>query len=364
MPLRRPIRRLAVVLPVVAAFVAALVAAPAQAQPSPRKPLGKFVVVDAGRGIQYLLPSLAKKLGYFDDEGLQVEIINAGSGTDATAALTSGQADVIQTGLPHIVATNEKGLQLWAIAPAIEAYTLSVVVANEVLEKTGVKPDSTLAAKMKALAAVKAKIAITRPGASTDLFMRYLCLETKVDCEKDLDLIPLGAVGPTAAAFEQRRIVAFVRSHPDVDISAARSRGTILISGPAGHVPSLKGYLYLMFATSDRQIRDRGEHLTAFLRGIGKALKFIQAHPDAARAIALEYTGTGIDRAVFDSAWAQSLPAFPKDLVIDAEGVATTFKVLEKLEGEAPKIDPRKVYRTDLAETATKAISSFVPKAP
>ena len=83
-----------------------------------------------------------------------------------------------------------------------------------------------------------------------------------------------------------------------------------------------------------------------------------------ARAIALEYTGTGIDRAVFDSAWAQSLPAFPKDLVIDAEGVATTFKVLEKLEGEAPKIDPRKVYRTDLAETATKAISSFVPKAP
>lgn len=336
----------------------------AWAQSSPSRKLGKFVVVDAGRGIQYFLPSLARRLGYFDDEGLQVEVINAGSGTDATAALTSGQADIIQTGLPHIVSTNQKGLQLWALAPTIEAYTLSIVVANEVLQKTGVTPESPLAAKMKALASVKARIAITRPGASTDLFMRYLCLEAGVDCDRDLDLIPLGSVGPTAAAFEQRRVVAFVRSHPDVDISAAKARGTILISGPGGHIPSLAGYLYLMLATSERQIRSRGEHLAAFLRGVGKAMKFVQAHPDAARALAYEYTGAGIERAVFDAAWAQSLPAFSRELVIDAQGVASTFKVLEKLEGEVPKIDPKKVYRTDLSEAASKAIASFKPNLP
>lgn len=341
-----------------------LLAAPARAQQAPRKNLGKFVVVDAGRAIQYLLPSLALRLGYFEEEGLQVEITNAGSGTDATAALTSGQADIIQTGLPHIVATNEKGLQLWAIAPAIEAYTLTVLVGNEVLEKTGVTAASPLAAKMKALASVKAKIGITRPGASTDLFIRFLCLEAGVDCDKDIELIPLGAVGPTAAAFEQRRIAGFVRSHPDVDIAAAKSKGTILISGPAGHVPSLKGYLYLMMATSERQVRGRGEHLAAFLRGVGKAMKFMQAFPEQTRAIAEAYTGAGLDKAVFESAWKQSVPAFAKDLVINAEGVAATFKVLERLEGQAPKIDPKKVYRTDLAEAAAKAIASFQPKAP
>lgn len=359
MKLRRPLVWLCAAL-----FALPLQLSPAHAQQPARKNLGKLVVIDAGRGIQYLLPTLARKLGYFDEEGLQVEITVAGSGTDATAALTSGQADIIQTGLPHLIATNEKGLQLWAIAPAIEAYTLSVMVGNEVLEKTGVKADSPLAAKMKALASVKAKLGISRAGASTDLFIRYLCLETGVNCDKDLELIPLGAIGPTTAAFDQRRIVGYVRSHPDVDIGAARSKGTILISGPAGQVPSLKGFLYLAIATSDRQVKERGEHLAAFLRGIGKAIKFLQAYPKEAQAIAVEYTGKGIDKAVFDSAWAQSLPAFPKDLIIDAPGVDVTFKVLEKLEGQAPKIDPKKVYRTDLATAATKAIESFKPRAP
>jgi NitT/TauT family transport system substrate-binding protein len=334
------------------------------AQPATPKKLGKFVVVDAGRGIQYFLPSLARRLQYFEQEGLQVEVINAGSGTDATAALTSGQADIIQTGLPHIISTNQKGLQLWALAPTIEEYTLSVVVANEVLQKLGITAESPLAAKMKALASVKPRIGITRPGASTDLFLRYICLETGVDCDRDFEMIPLGAVGPTAAAFEQRRIVGFVRSHPDVDISAAKARGTVLISGPGGHVESLKGYLYLMLATSERQIRSRGDHLAAFLRGVGKAMKFVREHPDAARTLAYEYTGAGMDRTIFDAAWNQSLPAFSKELVIDSKSVATTFKVLEKLEGEAPKIDPKKVYRTDLSEAATKAIASFKPVLP
>lgn len=341
-----------------------LLIAPAHSQPAAKKNLGKMVVIDAGKGIQYFLPTLARKLGYFDEEGLQVEITVAGSGTDATAALTSGQADIIQTGLPHFIATNEKGLQLWAIAPATEAYTLSVMVGNELLEKTGVKADSSLSVKMKALASQKAKLGISRAGASTDLFIRFLCLETGVNCDRDLELIPLGAIGPTTAAFDQRRIIGYVRSHPDVDIGAKRSKGSILISGPGGQVPALKGYLYLAIGTSDRQIRERREHLVAFLRGTGKAIKFLHAFPDQARAIATEYAGTAVDKSVFDAAWAQMLPSFPKDLVIDAPGVEITFKVLEKLEGKAPKVDAKKVYRNDLAQEAWKAIANFKPKAP
>jgi NitT/TauT family transport system substrate-binding protein len=352
-------RRVVAIATAVAACCALVGVANAQA---PRKNLGKLVVIDAGKGIQYVLPTLARKLGYFDEEGLQVEITVAGSGTDATAALTGGQADIIQTGLPHFIATNEQGLQLWAIAPAIEAYTLSVMVGREFLDKTGVKPDSPLPAKMKALASQKARLGISRAGASTDLFIRYLCLETGVDCDKDLELIPLGAIGPTIAAFDQRRIIGYVRSHPDVDIGAHKAKGVILISGPAGQVPSLHGYLYLAMGTSERQIKGRPEHLAAFLRAVGKALKFVHAYPDQARAIAYEYAGTGVDKSVFDTAWAQSLPSFPKDLIIDAPGVAVTFKVLEKLEGRAPKIDPKKVYRTDLATEAWNAIADFKPR--
>ena len=346
-------------------FMAAMSALFMTAQSQAQAPdLGKFVVVDAGSGIQYFLPTLAKDLGYFEEEGLDVEILVAGSGTDATAALISGEADIIQTGLPHFIASNQQGLQLWAIAPAIEAYTMSVVVANEVLESAGVTPDSSLDEKMKGLAAANAKLGISRVGAGTDLFIQYVCLQTGVDCASDLQLMPLGAIGPTLAAFDQRQIVGYVRSHPDVDLGAARSNGTVLIAGSRGDVPSLKGSLYLMLGTSQRQIDERPEHLAAFLRGIGKAMKFVAAHPDEAREIGFRTVGKGIDKEIFDAAWKQTLPSFAQDPVIERSGVDTTFSVLAEIEGQAPEIDPEKVYRTDIADAAWKAVADFAPVVP
>ncbi|HEY8450133.1 MAG TPA: ABC transporter substrate-binding protein, partial [Bacillota bacterium] len=262
------------------------------------------------------------------------------------------------------IATREQGLDLIAIAPSVEQYTLVLVVGNEVLEATGVTAESSLADKMKALAEYGAKIGISDVGASTDLFVRHLCSQTGVDCDNDLELIPLGSASARSAAFQQRQVDGVVHSPPASDRDALSYNGTNFVSGPRGDVPSLSGYLYVSMGTTERLIEQNREQLLAFLRATGKAIKFVHAFPDEARALAKAYAAPDLDDETFTAAWETMLPALPKDLVIDAAGVDTTFKVVEELEQRTISVAQDQVYRTDLAEEAWNAISGWEPQKP
>src|SRR5438132_7561374 len=96
-------------LPLCAAAMLAAAAAPAVEkleQP-------KVTIAVGGKSLFYYLPlTLAERLGYFKDEGLEVQIVDFPGGAKALQAMVGGSADVVSGAFEHVVDMHAKGIEV------------------------------------------------------------------------------------------------------------------------------------------------------------------------------------------------------------------------------------------------------------
>ena len=111
-------RRLALALP---ALLAGLAASAAPASPSaqpPEKP--KITIAVGGQALFYYLPlTLADRLGYFKDEGLDVTIIDFAGGAKALQAMVGGSADLVSGSFEHTMHMQAKGIPVTGVSELV-----------------------------------------------------------------------------------------------------------------------------------------------------------------------------------------------------------------------------------------------------
>ena len=88
----------------------------AQAQaPKPEKASITLALGGVSAQIYYLPVVLADQLGYFEEAGLKVSMINTGSGTKALQAVVSGGADMTAGSFEHVIQLQGRGQDIKAI---------------------------------------------------------------------------------------------------------------------------------------------------------------------------------------------------------------------------------------------------------
>lgn len=117
-----------------------------------------------GKALYYYLPiSIAERLGYFKDEGLDVEIIDFQGGSRSLQAVVGGSADVVSGAFEHTLAMQARGQAMQAFV--LQGRALQCVFA--VSRKT--MPN------FKSLADLKGKrIGVTAPGSSSHAIAIYI----------------------------------------------------------------------------------------------------------------------------------------------------------------------------------------------
>src|SRR2546421_9139166 len=69
-----------------------------------------------GKSLFYYLPlTLAERLGYFKDEGLQVEIVDFAGGAKALQAMVGGSADMVSGAFEHTINMHARGIPVEGI---------------------------------------------------------------------------------------------------------------------------------------------------------------------------------------------------------------------------------------------------------
>src|SRR5712671_1599160 len=129
---------------------------------SPGAPLEKPKVVIAvgGRAALYYLPlAIAERLGYFNEEGLQIEVMDFAGGAKALQAMMGGSADVVSGGFDHVMVMRARGQNLRAFVLQGATPAISLGIAG------------SRAAGYKSLKDLKGmKIGVSAPGSSTHAF--------------------------------------------------------------------------------------------------------------------------------------------------------------------------------------------------
>ncbi len=266
----------------------------------------------------YLPARLTEQLGYFKDEGLDVELLSQPAGVDAENELLAGAVQAVVGFYDHTIDLQTKGKDVKAI-----------VVFGQVPGE--VEMVSTKAAEtVKSMADVKGKtLGVTGLGSSTSFLTQYLAGQHGIQ-STEYTMLPVGADASFIAAIKQGRIDAGMTTEPTVSALQKSGDAKVLVdmrtvegtkAALGGTYPASSLYVQAVWADSHKAEAAKLAH--AFVR----TMQFIHTH--SAEEIAAKMPDDyQKDKPLYVSALKASLPMFTKDGKMPVDGPETVLKVL------------------------------------
>jgi NitT/TauT family transport system substrate-binding protein len=298
------------------------------------------IMVGGINKIIYLPAKLAETLGYFKEEGLNVELQSQPAGVDAENQLIAGAVQAVVGFYDHTIDLQSKGKEVEAIAVFCKVPGEAEMVAAKA------------APTFKSMADAKGKtLGVTGLGSSTDFLTRYLAARKGLQ-QSDFTLLPVGAGNTFIAAIKQSRIDAGMTTDPTIAELVKTGDAKVLVDlrTEAGARESLGGLypaasLYVANSWADSH---RAE-ATKLAHAFAKTMHYIATHSaeDIADKMPRDYYGN--DKALYVQALKASMPMFTADAKMPAGGPETVLKVLATYK---PLVKSKNI---DLAKTYTNA---------
>jgi NitT/TauT family transport system substrate-binding protein len=298
--------------------LAGLVASAAAAQGKREK----LRVVWGGDGMHFMLLHVAAKGGFFDKQGLDLDVINVPSGSLQMSAILGGTADIAPVGFTNVIQARAKGADVVAVANAFNVVAMSVVLSNDAIKKVGITDNMSLDDRVKRLNGLR--IGITAPGSGSDTMLRTLLRARGMDPDSALRIQPLGD-GPTLlAALEKGATDGFVWMAPTPELAVKRGVGKVVVNPFAGEVPEIAGVPYIVMASSVDTLKSRPETVKKAIAALRDAAELIRQNPTKASEY-LKQAFPDIDPALLKDVTASYANGIPRSLVITSEQAAKSI---------------------------------------
>lgn len=293
------------------------------------------LAVGGKAGLYYLPLTIAERLGYFKDEGLDVEISDFAGGAKSLEALVGGSVDVVAGAYEHTINMQVRGQHIRAFALMGRSPAISIGVATD---KAGaVKGPKDL----KGL-----KFGVSAPGSSTNIALNTYLAKGGLK-PSDVSIIGVGSTAGSLAALRSGQIDGMSNVEPvmtmleqknDVKIlaSSRTPKGTEELFG--GAMPAATLYAY------DDFLKKNPNTAQALANAIVRADKWLaKAGPsDVIRTVPENYQ-LG-DKALYLAAFSAQREAFSPDGLMPDSGPVTAVKALASFDR---KIDPAKIRLAD-----------------
>ena len=307
----------------------------------------RIVIAVGGKAALYYLPlTIAEQLGYFSDEGLQVEIIDFAGGAKALQAMMGGGADVVAGGFDHVMVMRARGQKLIAFVLQGATPAISLGVARNRAAAYGSPKD------LKGM-----KIGVSAPGSSTHAFINHLLASAGL-APDEVSIIGVGTGPGAVAAMQAGHLDAIANIEPSITrlekagtiqvvVETVSVRGATAVFGS----PLPSGSLYAREAF----IQANPGSVQALTNALVRALKWLAtATPDAvARTVPAENLMG--DRALYLDAYRKNSESYSKDGLFAPAGAQALLRVLSNFEPavrDAQGLSAADAYTNDFVRRA------------
>ena len=293
----------------------------------------------------YLPAKLAEQLGYFKEEGLDVELLSEPSGVNAEDEMLAGAVQGVVGFYDHSIDLQAKGKYVESIVQFSQAPgEVEMVAAKQ-------------ADVIKSPADFKGKnLGVTGLGSSTNFLTQYLAVKNGVQVS-EITPIPVGAGNTFIAAIQQGKIDAGMTTEPTISRLLKTGDAKVLIDmrSPELTKQALGGLypaacLYMPTAWVDAHKEDAQKLANAFV----KTMKFIATHNGAEIAAKMPKDYTVGDPDGYVQALDNGKSMFTPDGRMPAGGPETVLKVLSTFDKNVmgKQIDLSKTYTTAFVDAA------------
>jgi len=306
----------------------------------------KVSIAVGGKNLFYYLPlTIAEQLGYFKDEGLQVEISDFAGGSKALQALVGGSADVVSGAYEHTINMQAKGQPIKAFVLQGRAPQIVLGVSTKTMPN------------YKSIADLKGKkIGVTAPGSSTNMMTNFVLGKAGLK-PTDVSFIGVGASSGALSALRSGQIDAIANLDPVItmleqkhEIKVVADTRTLKDTQDVYGGPMPAATLY----TTQDFLQKYPHTAQALTNAMVHALKWLQkASPaDVAKVVPENYL-LG-DRDLYIEAFKKVREAISPDGIMPEGGPETALRTLKAFEPALAdkNIDLSQTYTNDFAKKA------------
>lgn len=301
----------------------------------------EVILSEVAHSIFYAPQYAAIELGYFEEEGIQLTLMNAGGADKVMTALISGDADIGFMGSESSIYVYAEGAQNYVVNFA----QLTQRAGNFLVSKTPASSFQWSDLKGK-------KVLGGRPGGMPEMVLEYILKKHGIDPAADLDIDQSISFGLTAAAFTSQDADYTVEFEPYATLLEQEGSGYVAASlGEAsGYVP------YTAYSTTLRYLNEHPDIVQSFTNAIQRGLDYVNSHSakEIAEVISPQFPETDLATLSVIVSRYLSQDTWKKDTVFEE----SSFLLLENILMDAGELDDYVPYEdlvtTDFSRRAVK----------
>jgi NitT/TauT family transport system substrate-binding protein len=301
----------------------------------------KIKVAEVTHSIFYAPQYVALEKGFFEDEGLDVEVTTVPGGDKTMTALLSGGVDIALVG-------SETSIYVYAQEandPAINFAQLTQTDGTFLVSRE--KIDNFSWDQLKGSTFLG-----QRKGGMPQMVGEFVLKKHGIDPHQDLELIQNVDFANIAPAFSSGTGDFVQLFEPTASVFEKEGKGHIVASfgKESGHVP------YTTFMTKESYMKENTEVVEKFTRAIYKAQQWVESHTpeEIAEAIHPHFTDTDVELIATVVERYRSQGSYATNPVLDEEEWNNLQNIMDEA-GELPsQIDHKTLVNTEIAEEVMK----------
>lgn len=303
--------------------------------------LTKVTLNEVAHSIFYAPMYVAIEEGYFEEEGIDLELVT-GFGADKTmTAVLTGEADIGFMGSESSIYTYVQGTD----NPVINFAQLTQRAGNFLVSR---EPVEDFSWDML----IGEEVLGGRAGGMPQMVFEYVLKKHGIDPKNDLSIDQSIDFGSTAAAFSGGKGTYTVEFEPHATGLETKGDGYIVASlgEESGYVP------YTAFSATTSYIEENPEIIQAFTNALQKGLDYVKSHTpeEIAEIIAPQFAETDMKTLTTIVKRYYDQDSWPENLVFEEE----SFELLEHILMEAGELEEMLPYEalvnTTFAEKAAQ----------
>ena len=291
--------------------------------------LTKVRLNEVAHSIFYAPQYVAIELGYFEEEGIDLELVT-GFGADKTlTAILSGDSDI---GFMGSEAT------IYAYAEGASDYPVNFAQLTQRAGNFLVAREDITDFKWEDLKG--STVLGGRAGGMPEMVFEYILKKNGIDPKKDLEIIQNIDFGLTAGAFSSGQGDYTVEFEPGATNLELEGSGYVVASlgVDSGYVP------YTAYSAKKSYIDDNPEVIAGFMRALKKGIEYVETHTaqEIAKVIAPQFTDTDEATITMIVERYQKQDSWKSDLIFEEEAYDLLIDILSEageLDSEVPYED-------------------------
>jgi len=303
----------------------------------------KVIIMVGGYEKQIYLPAkLAERLGYFKDEGLDVELLSESAGVNAENEMLAGAVHGVVGFYDHCVDLQAKGKVVESVVQFSQAPGEVELVSNK-------QP------QVKGMGDLRGKtLGVTGLGSSTNFLTQYMMVKAGVPMS-EFTTLPVGAGSTFIQAMVQGKIEAGMTTEPTVSQMLKTGDARVLVDlrtlektkqALGGPYPAASLYMSADWVEKNKPTVQKLAN--AFV----KTLRYINTHSAAEITEKMPKDFWAADKDSYIKALNDGKGMFTADGVMPAGGPETVLAVLSEFSKNVrgKKIDLSKTYTTEFVK--------------